>query len=1192
MLGERSPRASFIRNARLLRLCLLLLLAALCSLPVHAQWHNVENIYWTEAFMCRGRSAGRCTLFEDAFYANSGEQVVIHFNPNSASWWDRWDVNVTVHGSGARFEQRRHNNGSRERIFFFQISQSREFFFSIDLVNAAGLPGGEYEVRVEINSRYPDRGSPRPRPTPTVHALSPNLRVGGRAIHVDGTATNVRRGPGLSNGVVEALRGNEIVDVLEGPRRANGYQWYRIRKSNGVSGWVAESGGGSYWLRPCTASRCPSAGDGGGDSLSSGGGRIAYGQRKTGTLNDRNYFDDWKFNASAGDVITITMDKTSGSIDPLLRLYNSSGSELAENDDGGSGNNARISNYRISRAGEYTIHTLRYATGASGGYRLTLSGSRATSTPRPRTISYGQSVDGSLSSSNNNYDEYRFDARAGDVVTISMRRRSGDLRPYIRLYGSASERITEESDSLENNERINVFRIPRAGRYTIRAWSVGTSEGGNYRLQLSRAEPTRTPAPTSTPEPRNIAFGQSVSGALSSSSTADQYTFDAREGYFVTITMARASGNLDPKLRLYTSAGRALAESAGSGEYARISDFRIPASGSFRIRAGRTSGAGDYRLSLFGAKPTPLPSPTSPPSPTPTPDTPQTRPISYGDHKSGTLAGASMYHLYEFTGAAGDDVRIEMRRYPGANIAPSVSLWNDSGVKLAEDRNSSTARDAIIGSYIIPSDGRYTISANNGHDGDGRYEVSLIRWVEDGDPVNLDAPGSLAGIEFTRYTNSYRFPDQQLVEEGSFQEAIRITVDDTRGSLDKGLKVCLPEPADGSTRNGIMMFLDESAAPPKLKPLYSWFEQGSVCMGIRKPGTIVSMPANHQGAATLWSDTAKGIVVSSGLGEIVRRSSGIIVDGLLDKASGKLADKAQGFAGSLMSKYSSKLPLHVANRLGKEVLGESGEALAKSAHKEVLTSQGLHRNAFRQAKDLLLQQRDEIFAAKYQAIVGQYVAEMGEEAGQRTANLVALESTDDFITSYARSWADGALEESAEQLTRETIEAAGRQEAERGAKKAVIAGSAKHIAKEFLASDEGLEVTNSLGSLIQDSASEVLGDFGGEAAAFVTDIVTEVVAGKFTALFKSGVFAVDAARGIFADLGLNQKLRNCMLTVKEMTPIRQTPKGFIISYLPPSAELDAIARTPNWFKVRLNEGWLENAEWVSAEAVWESGNCG
>ena len=1110
--------------------------------------------------------------------------------------------------------------------------------------------------------------------------------------------------------MVEALRGTEIVDVLEGPRRANGYQWYRIRKSNGVTGWVAESGGGRYWLRPCNASRCPSSSSGGherriaygdritddldcrdvgamfcgafytfyaragdqvqielrtlsgneapglllfdppptnmdsepiasahgrrandtarlrysvpssgdieiavgyswrtsrirfelrlqllpGDSgsLSDGGGRIAYGQRKSGTLNDRNYFDDWTFNARAGDVVTITMDKTSGGIDPMLRLYNSAAEKLAENDDGGSGNNARISNYRIRRAGEYTIHALRYGTGASGGYRVSLTGQRATSTPaptntpRPRFISYGQTFIGNLNSGSTS-DRYTFDAREGYTVSITMARASGNLDPKLRLYTSGGRALAESAGSGET-VRIGDFRIPATGSYVIRAARIGGA--GDYRLSLFGAKPTPLPSPTATgtPAPRPLAFGQSVRGDLSKSGEYDTFAFEAREGHSVTITMARFSGNLDPKLRLYTSEGRALAESAGSGEFARIGDFRIPATGSFIIRAGRIGGAGDYRLSLFGAKPTPVPSPTS----EPTADTPRARPISYGEHISDTLAGAGSYHHYAFSGTAGDDVRIEMRRYPGANIAPSLSLWNDTGVKLAEDRNSSTARDAIIGSYIIPSDGVYTISANNGEEGDGRYELSLIRWHEDDDPVVLDAAGSLAGVLYTRYTNSYRFPDQQLVRQGSFQEAIRITVDHTRGSLDKGVKVCLPEPADHSTRNGIMMFLDESTAPPRLRPLYSWFERGSVCMGVRKPGTIVSMPANHQGAATLWSDTAKSIVISSGLGEIVRRSSGIIVDGLIDKASGKLAAKAQGFAGSLMSKYSSKLPLHVANRLGKEVLGESGEALAKSAHKEVLTSQGLHRNAFRQAKHLLLQQRDEIFAAKYQAIVGQYVEEMGEEAGQRTANLVALESTDNFITSYARAWADGALEESAEQLTRETIEEAGRLQAEHVAREEVIAGTAKYIADDFLASDEGLEMTNSLGRLIQDSASEVLGDFGGEAVAFVTDIVTEVVAGKFTALFKSGVFAFDAGRGILADLGLNQKLRNCTLTVKELTPIRQTPKGFIISYLPANAEINAIARTPNWFKVRLNEGWLENAEWVSADAVWESGSCG
>ena len=66
------------------------------------------------------------------------------------------------------------------------------------------------------------------------------------------------------------------------------------------------------------------------------------------------------------------MDRTSGDLDPMLRLYNSAARELVQNDDGGSGNNARINRYRISSSGDYFIHALRYRSGQSGRYTLRL----------------------------------------------------------------------------------------------------------------------------------------------------------------------------------------------------------------------------------------------------------------------------------------------------------------------------------------------------------------------------------------------------------------------------------------------------------------------------------------------------------------------------------------------------------------------------------------------------------------------------------------------------------------------------------------------------------------------------------------------------------------------------------------------------------------------------------------------------
>ena len=49
-------------------------------------------------------------------------------------------------------------------------------------------------------------------------------------------------------------------------------------------------------------------------------GSIAYGQTTTGSLDDSNYVDHYAFEATAGDVVAISMTHSSGDLDPVLEV--------------------------------------------------------------------------------------------------------------------------------------------------------------------------------------------------------------------------------------------------------------------------------------------------------------------------------------------------------------------------------------------------------------------------------------------------------------------------------------------------------------------------------------------------------------------------------------------------------------------------------------------------------------------------------------------------------------------------------------------------------------------------------------------------------------------------------------------------------------------------------------------------------
>ena len=75
--------------------------------------------------------------------------------------------------------------------------------------------------------------------------------------------------------------------------------------------------------------------------------------------------------------------------------------------------------------------------------------------------------------------------------------------------------------------------------------------------------------------------------------------------------------------------------------------------------------------------------------------------IAYGGTVQGTLFGSDDFYLYDFEGRAGDTIDIDMTRTGGA-ITPMISLWDDSGVKLAEDRNDGLAPGS--GDLCLPID--------------------------------------------------------------------------------------------------------------------------------------------------------------------------------------------------------------------------------------------------------------------------------------------------------------------------------------------------------------------------------------------------------------------------------------------------------------------------------------------------------
>ena len=105
---------------------------------------------------------------------------------------------------------------------------------------------------------------------------------------------------------------------------------------------------------------------------------ITSGAAINGSITQDNKFDLYVFEAAAGDLVSISMNATSGTLDPTLYLVGPFGNLIAENDDAvaGENTNSLIANLTLPESGQYIIIASHFGAlygGTTGTYTVTLT---------------------------------------------------------------------------------------------------------------------------------------------------------------------------------------------------------------------------------------------------------------------------------------------------------------------------------------------------------------------------------------------------------------------------------------------------------------------------------------------------------------------------------------------------------------------------------------------------------------------------------------------------------------------------------------------------------------------------------------------------------------------------------------------------------------------------------------------------
>ena len=329
--------------------------------------------------------------------------------------------------------------------------------------------------------------------------------------------------------------------------------------------------------------------------LAAQGSTLRYGVPVTNLITNTEFEWYYTFRARQGDILNIELVRSSGTLDPLLKVLDSERFLLDSNDDEGPDTrNAALRNFFIERDGVYVVVATRYGEAAGdsvGSFVLSISeadSSGVGNSPRaPAPIAYNQTLEASLDN-RQSVRYYRFIGEEDDLITASAEQRGGQLDPVLTLADADMQPLRSDDDGGGGkNSRIERFRLPYSGVFHLIV-SRFDDRPGTFRLGLRRVG---TAFEGLDPTMPRLVYGTTVQDAISDADPSSQYTFWGEAGDVVTIRMARTSGTLEPVLELLDDRGRRLFRADGTGAVVGFERLVLPATGAYIVYARRYEGS-------------------------------------------------------------------------------------------------------------------------------------------------------------------------------------------------------------------------------------------------------------------------------------------------------------------------------------------------------------------------------------------------------------------------------------------------------------------------------------------------------------------------------------------------------------------------------------------------------------------------
>ena len=509
---------------------------------------------------------------------------------------------------------------------------------------------------------------------------------------------------------------------------------------------------------------------------------LTFGQTVSGTISTAAQTIRYTMAANAGDIVNLNMVTTSGSLQPDVKLYDSTGTLIAEGRNywNGTCHNGptdedgtpmvEMNSQTLSEGGNYVVVVGDCHSSNTGTYDLYVQRLNNPSGAVSLAFDVPQSNTVGLSAQNNTYT---FSASANDVVVLVATATSGGLKPKVRLYDPTATLIDEAVNYANGSCKsgptdedgtptvgFDTGALSLSGAYTVLVGDCDDINTGAYELYVQKTNNPSGAAP--------IAFGQTQSGTITSAAQGASYTFSASANDVVDITALTTSGSMQAVIQLFDPTG-ALVSTAenywnGACHQGPTDEDGTPVvtlssalslSGTYTVQVSDCNNSNTGNFDLYLQR---INNPGGAAS------------LVYGATVANTIGAQAQSNTYTFIASANDVIDMSMT-WTSGGIKPKIRLYDPTGALIATAENywngachtGYTDEDGTPAVWMntgaLALSGAYTVLAGDCDDSNlGNYDLFIQRANNPGGAESLVFGETISDqIDMTAQENTYTF---------------------------------------------------------------------------------------------------------------------------------------------------------------------------------------------------------------------------------------------------------------------------------------------------------------------------------------------------------------------------------------------------------------------------------------------------